>query len=217
MVWDVYSLLHYMAQRPRQPLYNGWEILGHLEAASLMALRAPVTAEQLAQLPGDNTRWDLVRGEVWNMPLAKRTHGRIALRLARLLGDHVDQHRLGEVAGAETGFMLGRKPDTVLGPDVAFVQTGRIPPDDESDDSWTLAPDLAVEIYAPGEGAGKMAIKVKAYLDAGVRLVWVVYPGPHRVAEHTSGAPPRTLGDDDRLDGAGVVPGFTCPVRSLWA
>lgn len=60
-----------------------------------------------------------------------------------------------------------------------------------------------------------MRAKVSAYLDAGVRLLWVLCPEVLTVVAHTPGGD-RALGDDDMLDGGDVVPGFACPVRALW-
>jgi Uma2 family endonuclease len=183
-----------------------------------MTTRTLVTAEEFFSLPDDNLRHDLIEGEVWDVSLAGREHGRLANRIAFVLTAYADAHQLGELSAAETGFTLARDPDTVLGPDVAFVQAARLPSEEEDRDGpWPIAPDLAVEIYSPGDRAGQITKKVQAYLDAGVRLVWVVYPEREQVVVHIPGQPPRTLGRDDALDGSPVLPGFSYPLRSLWA
>ena len=181
-----------------------------------MVTKTLLTAEQFFDLPDDNMRHDLVRGEVWSMSLAGREHGRIALRLALWVTAFVEEHQLGEVAAAETGFVLARDPDTTLGPDVAFVQTARLPQGTDEAKPWPIAPDLAVEVFSPGDRAGEMATKVRAYLDGGVQLVWVVYPKRRVVVAHEPGGVERTLGDDDTLDGGSVLSGFSHPVRDLW-
>jgi Uma2 family endonuclease len=63
-----------------------------------------------------------------------------------------------------------------------------------------------------------MAAKAIRYLDAGVRLVWVVRPRRQEVDVWHPGdaAPTKTLGIEDTLDGEDVVPGFTCPVAVLF-
>ena len=150
------------------------------------------------------------------MSLAGREHGVIANWLAYLLTAYNVEHHLGVVSAAETGFLLARDPDTALGPDVAFVRTERLPQDTDESRLWPVAPDLAVEVYSPGDRAGEMATKVRAYLDAGVQLVWVVYPKRRVVVAHEPAGVERTLGDDDTLDGGSVLPGFSHPVRDLW-
>ena len=150
------------------------------------------------------------------MSLAGREHGVIANWLAYLLTSYNVEHPLGVVSAAETGFVLARDPDTALGPDVAFVRTERLPQGTDESRLWPVTPDLAVEVYSPGDQADEMAIKVGAYLDAGVQLVWVVYPKRHNVVEYAPGGQERILGDDDTLDGGEVLPGFSHPVRDLW-
>jgi Uma2 family endonuclease len=164
----------------------------------------------------DHLRHDPVRGEVWTIFLAGREQGKVAMRLGSRLNLYVEEHGLGEVAAAETGFILARNPDTVLGPDIAFVGAERIPEGLVDPGLWPIAPDLAVEVVSPGDRPGEIATKVQAYLDAGVQLVWVLYPSRRQAIEHAPGAPPRTLQGDDLLDRGTVVPSFRCPLTALW-
>jgi Uma2 family endonuclease len=54
-----------------------------------------VTAEELARMPEDEWRYELLRGRVIRMsPLGFR-HGRVVTRLARLLDEYVEIHNLG--------------------------------------------------------------------------------------------------------------------------
>ena len=60
------------------------------------------------------------------------------------MGRFVEERNLGEVLVGEAGFILGRNPDTVRAPDVAFMARARIP-DGRVPDGFILgAPDLAV-------------------------------------------------------------------------
>ncbi len=47
-------------------------------------------------------------------------------------------------------------------------------------------------------------------------LVWVVQPDTHTVGVYEPGRPVATLTADDALDGLGVLPGFTWPVRAIF-
>ncbi len=85
-----------------------------------------VTAADLLRLPADGQRHELIRGELRQMTPAGPTHGRLAMRIAAHLFQHVEAHNLGTVYAAETGFLLARDPDTVRAPDVAFVRQQRI-------------------------------------------------------------------------------------------
>ena len=68
------------------------------------------TAEQLATLPDDGNRYELVDGVLRTMSPAESRHGRIAARLLVRITNHVEQHRLGETYAAQTGFLIQRSP-----------------------------------------------------------------------------------------------------------
>lgn len=63
-----------------------------------------------------------------------------------------------------------------------------------------------------------MEIRQKAamWLDAGVRLVWVVLPGERSVEVYRADAAVVRLDETDTLDGADVVPGFSTPVAAIF-
>jgi Uma2 family endonuclease len=180
-------------------------------------MTAITTAEQLEQLPDDDCRYDLIRGVLYQMSPAGGRHGMLAAELARRLGNHVVERRLGRVFGAETGFVLARDPDTVLGPDVAFVATERLPPEEEWDRFPRLAPDLAAEIFSPSERGPSVREKVREYLDAGVRLVWIVDPRRRTVTVYTPDGASRVVTDSEELDGGEVLPGFRLPLAELFS
>lgn len=150
------------------------------------------------------------------MSPAGRKHGRISATLARLIGNHVADHDLGEVHGAETGFILARDPDTLLAPDFAFVRAERLTPDLTEDGFLPLAPDLVVEIVSPSDRMGQVSDKVMSYLDAGVLQIWVVEPRQRIVTVYSEGASAQVFREDDEIDGGDVLPGFRLPVREIF-
>src|SRR3712207_3004809 len=104
--------------------------------------KALLTADDLFELPNDGRRHELVRGKLYTMPPAGLAHGFVAGRLFRLVSNHVEAHQLGYAFAAETGFRIGRDPDTVRAPDVAFVAGGRFPAGRLPERFGELAPDL---------------------------------------------------------------------------
>jgi len=80
------------------------------------------TAAQLALMPDDGLRYELIEGELTMMSPAGGRHGRVAVRLNKLLAIHVDDNALGATFAAETGFRIAVNPDTVRAPDGAFVR-----------------------------------------------------------------------------------------------
>ncbi|MBI4312000.1 MAG: Uma2 family endonuclease [Chloroflexi bacterium] len=174
-----------------------------------------VTAEELVQLSAEGKRYELVKGELRKMAPTGGLHGDVANMLGYLLRGYVLQHRPGYVFAAETGFRLHRNPDTVLAPDAAFVARERLP-DGPPVGYVELAPDLAAEVVSPSDTAAKVHDKVEDWLEAGVKLVWVVYPERRSVAAYRSLDDVRILREGDTLAGEPALPGFRCPVRELF-
>lgn len=170
-----------------------------------------VTAAELAEHEG---RWELIEGELREMAPSGFTHGMSTGRITIRIGAHVLDAGLGEVLGAETGFLVGRDPDTVLAPDMAFVRTDRLPINTAAQAYFDLAPDLVVEIISPSDRAGAVAEKVARWLAAGVLSVWVVYPAQRFVAVHTTGG---VTHERDILTGGDVLPGLAIDLPSLFA
>jgi len=178
-----------------------------------------VKAGDLASLEGDGYRYDLLEGDLIRVSPAGFRHGRLAAEIARRLGNFLAQHpHLGVVVGAETGFRLTRDPDTVLGPDAAVVRTDRLPRPEAQVGFLELAPDLAVEIVSPTDRWTTVSGKVDAYLAAGVRLVWVIEPGPRAVRMYSAEGTEQRLRADrgDVLRAEAVLPGFSLALAELF-
>lgn len=169
-----------------------------------------LTWEEFSRVPDDGYLHELVRGELKRVSRPGRQHGLVATRVAAALLRHVDQHDLGEVS-SESGFVVAEDPDTVRGPDVAFVRKERAVRGVPSM-WWRGAPDLAVEIRSPGDRAGEIADKIRDYLTSGARAVWLLDPRSRTLTVHRPGQKPRTLRADEIVDGEDVLPGFSCPV-----
>jgi Uma2 family endonuclease len=182
-----------------------------------MSTTAAVTADQLLNMPRDGYRYELVAGELRKMSPAGWRHGTIGGRLHARLGRHVEERDLGEVFSAETGFLLARNPDTVRAPDVAFLKKARFAGPLPEDAFWPGAPDLAVEVVSPNDTMRDIDDKVKAWLDGGTAIVWVVNPKWHVVTVYRSATNIKTLSENDELSGEEVIPDFRCALRELFA
>jgi Uma2 family endonuclease len=145
------------------------------------------------------------------------THGIRCARVATQVTNFVDAHDLGVVFGAETGFIVGRDPDTVLGADVAFVSHERMKDVENLDKFLPFAPDLAAEVLSPGNTIDEIEEKIAFYFAAGSRAVWVFNPKKRAVAVYGSPFDVRLLGEQDTIDGGGVLPGFALDLSKLFA
>jgi Uma2 family endonuclease len=182
-----------------------------------MATTKLMTAEDLYRMEDDGWRHELIRGELIQMPPASHRHSKLAVRIARRLGDFVEEHQLGDVTGADGGYILSRDPDVVVAPDAAFVRADRLPPDEDVRTYLELAPDLIVEVVSPSDRMNDVSMKVILYLDAGTHLVWVVQPTLKTVTVHYPDRTSKTLTIDNKLDGGDVLPGFKLAVSDLFS
>jgi len=70
---------------------------------------------------------------------------------------------------------------------------------------------------SPGDTVHEVDDKVRAWLDAGASMVWVVDPKRRGVTVYRSPIAVKTLSENDELSGEDVVPGFACKVGELFA
>lgn len=81
---------------------------------------------------------------------------------------------------------------------------------------FLAAPDLAVEILSPTDSRRQLHSKARAYLERGVREVWVVNPDDRTVTAHRSHGPAQVLHAGEPIEGGDVIPGFACDVARLF-
>ncbi|HEY3079650.1 MAG TPA: Uma2 family endonuclease [Chloroflexota bacterium] len=174
-----------------------------------------MTAAELEALPAEGMRHELVRGELRAMPPTGAEHGGLEFDLGYCLRRALEENPIGRIVGGETGFRLSRDPDTVRGADVAFIRAERLPGGRLPPGYFDGAPDLAVEIVSPGDTAAEVDEKVRDWLGAGARAVWVVYPvGPSLVVHRPDGTA-RRHGVEDEVDGGEAFPGLRARVADL--
>ena len=174
------------------------------------------TIDDLRDLPDDNYKYELQAGLLVSEPLPGSRHGRVASRATELLSAHVRGNRLGVVFTNDTGFVLSRSPDTLRGPDVAFVSRERFERIGDVITAFPGPPDLAIEVLSPSNTPAAIRAKVADYLAAGTRLVWVIDSSVESVVEYRSLLSPRTIEEDDILEGHDVVPGLSVRVGELF-
>jgi Uma2 family endonuclease len=175
-----------------------------------------LTAEEYALLPDDGQPTELVRGEVVEMPSPLPRHGQICFKVARIIGNFVEEHGLGHVVINDSGVITERDPDTVRGPDVAFYSFSRVPPGPFPRDRYLAAkPELVFEVRSPSDRWRKVLSKVNEYLEAGVGIVCVVDDDTQSVRIFDD-EDVRSLSAEDELAFPSVLPNFRVPVRKLF-
>lgn len=187
----------------------------------MVAMPAPMTAEQLSSLHMPNMRTELVRGRLVVSEPPGFLHGDITVRVAAALATFVREAAranstpLGRVVGGDPGFLIQRNPDTVRAPDVAFVRQDRMPTVVPVGFA-PFAPNLAVEVLSPSDRAGEVLAKGADWLNAGAELVWVIDPERRVARVYRADGSETVLRASESLEGEGVLPGFTLRLIELF-
>lgn len=176
-----------------------------------------LTGEDLWNMPDNGGRRELWDGVLVELPLDGARHGAVLVRLGSLLYTHTETTRRGQVFAGGVGIILRRNPDRVLAPDICFISAERLPADETPDGFLDIVPDFVIEIISPSDRAGEVQAKVDAWLEAGVLLVWDVYPRTRTVWAFPGGSQARKYTADEVINAASVLPGFSVPVAELFA
>jgi Uma2 family endonuclease len=171
----------------------------------------PTRAAEVA-IPDDGRKHELVDGQLVVSPAGYR-HGKVSIRLGARLLAHAEAYDLGDVLDSSTGFRL--HGGNVRCPDVSFVAKDRVSDGHPGEGFPDLVPDLAVEVLSPDDRPRAILDKVGEYLQAGVRLVWVIDPRAARAVAYRSPSDVRELSAGDDLDGEDVVRGFRCRLGDI--
>jgi Uma2 family endonuclease len=180
---------------------------------------ARMTADEFLDFvhrPENEGRWfELVRGEVIELPPPTKIHGVVSMNVAGQLWMYTRQQRKGYITTNDAGTLLERDPDTVRGPDIAFF-TDAQRFEDLRPKYGEEPPVLAVEVLSPDDRAARVLAKVDDYLRNGVRVVWLVDPEGRTVRVYRPNMPTTNLAADDEITGGDELPGFRCPVRDFF-
>jgi len=187
---------------------------------SVAEMTPPMTLEEMLALPGDDIERDLIEGRLRERPRTTRNrwHAGAEAKLARFLEQWAEAlpEPLGQVVSGEAGFRIRRDPDTSFGIDVAFVSAEVIAATPAKSPYFEGPPVLAVEILSHSTTRGDMVEKIRAYLDAGVPLVWVVDPDLHAIVVHRPGAAPELFNIHHELSCDPRLPGFRVAVARVF-
>ncbi len=176
------------------------------------------TAEDLLEISArDENRYELIRGELIQVPPAGFQHGSAAIKLGSRIQVYVEDNDLGVAFAAETGFYLERNPDTVRAPDAGFACKENLPNGPLPSSYFEGAPDLAVEIVSPNDRMSQVQDKIQEWLLHGTKLVWVVDSKTRTLTVYRADGTAQVLKSGDMLDGGDAMPGFRLAVEKAFA
>ena len=169
--------------------------------------------EFVQQPENEGQRWELVKGVPVEMLLTTVRGSITGGRIIRYFGDFDE---LGYTTGANGGYQLSH--NTIRMPNVAFISKGRV--ESLAGVTFSVAPDLAVEVISPSETPSAIRNKIDEYLTAGTQQVWTVYPKDKvidvwQLADDGS-KNVRTVDVNGILNGGDILPGFTLEAKRVF-
>ncbi len=178
---------------------------------------ALLTAEEFGRRPDPGYPEELVRGRIVAMPPPGARHGKVCLKVGRILGNLVEERDLGHVLSNDAGVITRRGPDTVRGADVSFYSYVKVPKASLTEGYPDVPPDLIFEVISPDDRWRKVLEKVSEYLNVGVGIVGVLDPERCTLHLFEGDEPVRILTDPDELILPTLFgPDFRVPVRRFF-
>jgi len=176
-----------------------------------------LTAEEFMAADLGEGNFELVRGEVIEVPPAMPDHGRVCGKAFFVLETYGRQTGSGYALSNDSAVLTERGPDTVRGPDVCFYSHTRWPESQLGQGLPPVPPDVAVEVVSPRNRPSEMLKKISEYLAVGVSLVWVIDPPRRRIALYRPGDLfPVFFNDGEILENIPELAGFRCAVADFF-
>lgn len=173
----------------------------------------------LCQPENANKRFELINGELVEMPAPGEEHGFIASEIAFHIRLFDSDRKLG-ILTVDAGYYSQEDRSTVLGPDVAFRRADASSPPLQKKWAPTM-PDLAVEIKSPSNTLAELRQKAAIYLWRETQLVWIVIPDKQSVEvcrlDDNGDIQTESIGADGALSGEPVLPGFSLKLSALFS
>jgi len=162
----------------------------------------------------DKRLCELVQGTLVEKPMGTK-EAMLAGFILYLLWDYLETNDIGLPVGADGAFRL--KLGLVRIPDVSFISWDRLPEGEMPGEPIARRiPELAVEVVSESNTPREIAAKIVDFFDAGVKLVWVIYPKTQTAEEYTSPTAVKHVTKTQSLDGHNVLPGFSLSLKQLF-
>src|SRR6516165_4895068 len=123
-----------------------------------------MTAEEFMTADLGEGSFELVRGEVVDVPPPMPEHGRVCGNAFYMLETHGRQTGLGYALSNDSAVQTERDPDTVRRTDVCYYSHARWPRSQVGSNVPPVPPDVAVEVLSRGTRPAKVMKKVWEYL-----------------------------------------------------
>ncbi len=179
---------------------------------TLLSVLPRTLAEFLDWEPVDGFKYEWNDGEIIKFEKMKKKHLYLIRRLNRLFLNTVAHEQGGELIMEQDVMLTGIQ---MRRPDLAYFSGEQI--NNSLTDADEPIPAFALEVISPTDDAEDVEKKVGEYFQAGVGVVWHIYPENRVVYVYTSRRHVMICLEDDLCSAAPVLPDFSITVNDLFA
>lgn len=176
-----------------------------------------MTADEFLRDHADDSRVELVDGQLRRLPMPGAEHGRVCSLVNYYLTGYTMLHNLGRVVGNDTFIRTRIDPVGFRGADVCYISFATLPADQPMPAGHLIPPlELVVEVRSPSDSIPDMTEKAAEYNRAGVQVVLVLDPQTESVAVFREHEFPQRFHNGDRLTLPDILPGFDVPIARFF-
>ena len=130
------------------------------------------------------------------------------------LAFYLERNPVGYAFGSESMYRMGLRNAARNGrkPDASVLLLEQLPDGMIPDTTFHGRPTLAFESVSPGDDADPLEQKLLEYVQAGVPLIWALYPQTRIGRVMAADGSTRLLREGDAFDGGDVLPGLSVPL-----
>ncbi|MEA2531994.1 MAG: hypothetical protein QOG89_3638 [Thermomicrobiales bacterium] len=182
--------------------------------AAPRTIARPLTYDDLAAMPDDGRRYELINGELFELTGATPKHQRAVMRLSANLYDFVNDRELGEVFLAPLDVCF--TPHNTVQPDIIYVSRERR--DIVREQKIEGVPDLLMEVLSPTNRRHDVVTKAALYATFGVPEYWLIDPERDTILVQTlRDGVYLPIQSTDGIARSRVVPGFEANPDDVFA
>lgn len=171
--------------------------------------------EDVADIDPVPRGYERIDGQLVEIPDMGFESSLVVGRVFHLLHTWCEKTQAGIAVTGEAGYRcFSWKPRQVRKPDVSVILCDPKAFLAPKGDSPTV-PDLVVEVVSPNDTVVELEIRIREFLRAGTRLIWVVNPDARTALIYRSDGTVQSLTDPADLTGETVLPGFTTPFATF--
>jgi Uma2 family endonuclease len=182
-----------------------------------MALTQQLTLDEFQLLPEERPALEYERGVVTQKMAAMGRHSRLQVALCIRFESHGHPQQIAS-ALSEARITWPVEGISYV-PDVSAYLVERVPIDQDGEvkNYLDVPPDVAVEIWSPGQGLEKQMDRCRWYVAHGVPVSLLVHPERRTVWTFRPGAESGPLQSSDVINLGDIFPGLSFTVADLFA